>query len=89
MCLVPVEYSHPSVYSIKMIFEAIDSQHSRAKVYGGWLVKAFEDVAHDVTCPGFNPCNRDVRVAMAFVPDPKHRWKLDDPRPTPFATGYP
>ena len=55
-------------------FEQIDDYHKRAKVHGGWLVKAIENVAHmseyrpDIT--GF-----DYRVSMAFVPDPTHEWK--------------
>jgi len=61
-----------------MEWEAIDDYHSRAKVFGGWLVKTFENVVHA------DPFNQgqgmvdgwDLRVAMAFVPDPKHEWEL-------------
>lgn len=60
-------------------FEQIDDYHQRAKVHGGWLVKAIENVAHmqdnyrpDIT--GF-----DFRIAMAFVPDPDHNWEVSIP----------
>ena len=56
-------------------FKRLDDYHQIAKVHGGWLVKAIENVAHmqanyrpDIT--GF-----DYRVAMAFVPDPTYEWE--------------
>ena len=56
-------------------FENIDDYHLRAKVHGGWLVKAIENVGHmedgrRPTITGF-----DYRIAMTFVPDPTHEWK--------------
>ena len=57
-------------------FEQIDDYHQRAKVQGGWLVKAFEDVAH--LEDGYRPSitGFDYRAAMAFVPDPEHSWEI-------------
>ena len=54
-------------------FEQIDDYHQRAKVHGGWLVKAIENVAH---MNGYRPdiTGFDYRVTMAFVPDPAHEW---------------
>lgn len=63
-----------------MNWEQIDNWHQRAKVHGGWLVKAFENVSHlddqRGICDGY-----DYRVAMAFVPDPLHVWELDNVQP--------
>jgi len=47
-----------------MNWEAIDDFHSRAKVKGGWLVKAWEEDSSG------------TRMAMCFVPDPMHGWTL-------------
>ena len=58
-----------------MNWEQIDDYHKRAKIKGGWLVKAYEDVVHDTDrgrVPGW-----DWRVSMCFVPDPMHGWKID------------
>lgn len=59
-------------------FEQIDSHHQRAKVPGGWLVKVFEDVTTYLgedrgIVDGYN-----WRIAMTFVPDPKHEWKITE-----------
>lgn len=43
-----------------MKWEQIDSDHARAKIKGGWLVKSF---SHGGIC-------------MCFVPDPMHGWVL-------------
>ena len=62
---------------MKFDFEQIDSYHQRAKVHGGWLVKAFEDVTHDTDHQGMAE-GWDWRVAMAFVPDPNHEWVIHE-----------
>lgn len=58
-----------------MEWEQIDEYHKRAKIKGGWLVKAYENagtVMTDRTVEfGF-----EWRVAMCFVPDQMHAWKL-------------
>lgn len=60
---------------MKFEWEEIDNFHSRAKVFGGWIVKSMEDVMHN-TDDGMN-FGWDWRVAMAFVPDAKHEWEID------------
>ncbi len=61
---------------MELVWEIIDSFHQRAKVPGGWLVKAYEDVVQDRSesgqglIPGW-----DFRISMCFVPDPYHDWK--------------
>lgn len=61
-----------------MEFEQIDNYHQRAKVPGGWIVKAFENVTHETREQGFAD-GWDWRVAMCFVPDPNHSWELPEP----------
>ena len=60
-----------------MKFEDIDDNHQRAKVHGGWIVKTFENVIHDVY-EGMMRDGWDWRVAMCFVPDPNHEWIIED-----------
>lgn len=56
----------------KLVWEDIDDQTKRAKVFGGWLVLLHEDV---VTHRGEDTqTGWDWRPAMTFVPDPKHQW---------------
>ena len=56
-------------------WEQIDDYHQRAKVFGGWLVKAYEDVLHNFEDRGMTN-GWDWRVAMCFVPDSKHEWTM-------------
>ena len=58
-----------------MDWEQIDAYHQRAMVFGGWLVKAFEDVIHNREDHGMVG-GWDYRITMAFVPDPDHEWVL-------------
>lgn len=58
-----------------MNWEQIDACHQRAEVFGGWLVKTYEDVNH-FTEHGLQQ-GYDWRVAMAFVPDVNHEWVLE------------
>lgn len=58
-----------------MNWEQIDAFHQRAKVHGGWLVKAFEGVTHISDERGLYN-GYDFRVTMAFVPDPHYQWKI-------------
>ena len=48
-----------------MEWEQIDDLHQRAKIKGGWLVKAYQTDGND-----------EFYVAMCFVPDPMHAWVL-------------
>lgn len=60
-----------------MKWEEIDNNHQRAKVFGGWLVKTFEDVYHGRGRFGNDMQEGwDWRVAMTFVPDPNHEWEV-------------
>jgi hypothetical protein len=59
-----------------MEWEQIDPYHQRAKVFGGWLVKVYEDVVHET--PNGKHGGWDWRIAMTFVPDHLHVWKLED-----------
>ena len=61
-----------------MHFERIDNEHQRAKVPGGWIVKAFGEVMTQLH-PGHNASDGyEWRIAMCFVPDPEHKWQLED-----------
>lgn len=61
-----------------MEWEQIDNSHQRAKVHGGWLVKAFESVTHNLCVDGRGMEDGwDWRVAMCFVPDPNHEWVIE------------
>lgn len=57
-----------------MNWETIDNNSKRAKVFGGWLVLVYEPATtYDGTEVVFG---HEWRVAMAFVPDKMHQWKL-------------
>lgn len=60
-----------------MEWEQIDNFHQRAKVHGGWLVKAYECVVHFTVQQGLVD-NYDFRVSMTFVPDVSHMWKIEE-----------
>jgi hypothetical protein len=63
---------------MKFEWEQIDDWHQRAKVPSGWLVKAFEDVTHNMLDAGRGmETGYDLRVTMCFVPDEGHCWKVD------------
>ena len=55
----------------------IDNYHQRAKVPGGWLVKAFENAAR-TTIDGGITDGFNWYVAMCFVPDPNYEWKIEE-----------
>jgi len=55
-----------------MKWEDIDPWHRRAKVPGGWLVKATEDRMHDT--PNGMQSGWDWDIAMCFLPDSNHTW---------------
>lgn len=59
----------------KLEWEQIDNYHQRARILGGWLVKAYEDVMQDRSAYGQGLIGGwDFRIAMCFVPDPNHEW---------------
>ena len=61
-----------------MYWEQIDDNHYRCNIFGGWLVKAYENVV------GFNVHSERFEyetennhcVSMCFVPDPLHQWEI-------------
>lgn len=60
-------------------WEQIDAYHRRAKVVGGWLVKAYEDIYTKSSRDGVGlTCGTNFRMSMCFVPDANYEWKLDD-----------
>ena len=59
-----------------MEWEQIDNYHQRAKVYGGWIVKAFEQCAHPEQYD--RTWEFDLRIAICFVPDWNHEWKIGE-----------
>ena len=64
-----------------LIWEQIDNYHQRAKVFGGWLVKAYEDKVHyalDKYDTDIWRAGHDLSLAMAFVPDSKHEWEIKE-----------
>lgn len=65
---------------MKLEWEDIDPYHKRAKVFGGWLVKAYEDVYTHKHLYSHAEAQRDYewRIAMTFVPDEFYRWELND-----------
>lgn len=60
-----------------MNWEQIDAYHQRAKVLGGWLVKAFQDVSIYTEHAGMQS-GWDFTACMSFVPDANHEWKLEE-----------
>tara|TARA_R110000744_G_scaffold348374_1_gene453968 strand:+ start:211 stop:474 length:264 start_codon:yes stop_codon:yes gene_type:complete len=59
---------------VELIWEGIDKTHERAKVFGGWLVKSYQDVLVSLheeqpATHGYEWCE-----SMVFVPDPNHEW---------------
>ena len=50
---------------VDKIYNGRHTLTERLKVHGGWLVRTFYNCSD-----GLGTC------AMAFVPDPKHEWKL-------------
>ena len=58
-------------------WEGIDSTHERAKVFGGWIVKSYQNVLvsmHEDQPPteGY-----EWRESMVFIPDENHQWSRE------------
>jgi hypothetical protein len=62
--------------TIKLIWEQIDDYHQRAKVFGGWLVKSYDDIYEDRGYGQGYERGYQWRTAMCFVPDPRHVWGM-------------
>lgn len=59
-----------------MEWEEIDRFHKRAKVFGGWIVKAYEKIYED--SPRGWQSGYNWRASMCFVPDSNHEWKIGE-----------
>lgn len=59
-----------------MNWEQIDAYHQRAEVFGGWLVKAYENISHFREDGSLIIQGYDLNIAITFVPDPQHEWVL-------------
>lgn len=61
-----------------MDWEWIDEDFlKRARVPWGWLVQAYEDVAHNMAVVGKGmEFGWDHRISITFVFDPFHRWRI-------------
>lgn len=58
-----------------MNWEKIDDYHKRAKIKGGWLVRAREPVRSYIG-DGKWEYGYEWAVAICFVPDALHAWAL-------------
>ena len=60
-------------------WEEVSDQTLRLKVPEGWVVQVEQYVIeydkHDNKIPKF------LTTAVCFVPDPEHKWKLEDSKP--------
>jgi hypothetical protein len=65
-----------------MEWESIDNFHLRTKVFGGWLVKAYEHVEHGtyVSEQGYfaREQSQEMTVSMTFIPDTNHEWVINN-----------
>ena len=57
----------------KLVWNQIDKYHHIAQVPGGWMFKAYADVAH-MDLDGFPQSGWDWRVSITFIPDPSHMY---------------
>ena len=63
------------VYSLEFKWEQIEVGTYRAKVWGGWLVRTSKSSTVRSTRAGHNVAHG---VAMVFVPDKHHDWKIKE-----------
>jgi len=65
-----------------MEWETIDNFHLRAKVFNGWLVKAYENIEHAnyMEENGYwaRTQSQELRMSITFVPDSSHEWKIEE-----------
>ena len=57
-----------------MEWEAIDAWNMRTRVFGGWIVKSFDDTDKYLPAPTGNP---NWTVSMTFVPDVYGIWDIN------------
>ncbi len=62
-------------------WESIDNLHERAKVFGGWLVKAYVCIEHANYVIPYDSWQREqsqeLQVTMTFVPDANYEWGIE------------
>ncbi len=58
-------------------WEDITHYEKRAKVYGGWVLKSFTDVAHYSQDEGMID-GRDFRPSLIFIHDPNYNWQIKE-----------
>lgn len=58
-------------------FEKIDDHHKRAKVFGGWILKTYEEKSHSTPVNGIVN-GYDYQITTTFIPDPNHEWLIKD-----------
>jgi hypothetical protein len=61
--------------AVELKWEKVDDHVFRAKIEGGWLVKAYEGIGYPKP-EGRGWMGYDCKIAICFVPDPKYNWKL-------------
>ena len=59
-------------------WEVIDSYHTRARVFGGWIIKVYEHREHSSCIDGYWAFEQAqvMQMSIAFVPDLKNEWVL-------------
>ena len=62
---------------IEFNWEMLDIFNYRTKVFGGWLVRTENLVAH-LDQWGNRHTGEDCRISMCFVPDPNHDWVVEE-----------
>lgn len=60
---------------MKLEWEGVNVDTSRLKVFGGWVLRVVDDVAHNIPEPG-RQIGWNWRSHICFIPDPKHEWRL-------------
>jgi hypothetical protein len=72
-----------SLIAIPFKWERIHSNDSdswRTKVFGGWIVKTYEE-CHITLHEDMRPqTGYEWRVATCFVPDPNYEWEIAPPQ---------
>jgi hypothetical protein len=57
---------------------AVDSDSVRVKVFGGWIVKTYENCMTKMHSDMSAAEGYEWRISTCFVPDAKHEWVIGD-----------
>ncbi|MBX4189715.1 hypothetical protein KW791_00235 [Candidatus Parcubacteria bacterium] len=60
----------------------------RAKIFGGWLVRNFDLTKQDMRDGSFDKI-MSTSESCVFVPDPEHKWSVEDEDCKPSTEKYP